>query len=137
MATSGRNDGHQWGIKWPRVGRNRWPLTNASSPVVRFRHRVHCGTALTMARLMSLRAASSLGNCPLVLIAFAAGGSVQRLDRVHRVNHSTDVGRKCQGRDHVFPGVRPRLRDHRDLVPHCSSKRLSALLGRRSHRTAV
>ena len=24
---AGRNDGHQWGINWPLVGRNRWPLT--------------------------------------------------------------------------------------------------------------
>ena len=24
---AGRNNGHQWGIKWPRMGRNRWPLT--------------------------------------------------------------------------------------------------------------
>ena len=26
---AGRNDGHQWGIKWPLLGRNRWPLTLA------------------------------------------------------------------------------------------------------------
>ena len=30
---------------------------------------------------------------------------VQRLDRVRRVDHSTDVGRECQERDELLPGV--------------------------------
>ena len=122
MAAGGESDGHQRGetmatsgeLSRRQSGRNRWPLTNASSPVVRFRHRVHCGTALTMARLMSLRAASSLGNCPLVLIAFRSW----RFSSAPRSRSSCKPlngrRRKCQGRDHVFPGVRPRLRDHRE-----------------------
>lgn len=27
VATSGEKDGHRWGISWPPVRTNRWPLT--------------------------------------------------------------------------------------------------------------
>jgi hypothetical protein len=43
---------------------------NASRAVVQFRVLVHAGTALLMARWISFFAASSLGKCPFVLIAF-------------------------------------------------------------------
>ena len=45
---------------------------------------------------------------------------VQRFDRVRRVHHSTQLGRKREERRHVLPGVQPRLRDHREARSHLS-----------------
>ena len=55
--------------------------------------------------------------------------SVQGFDRLRRVHHATQLGRKCEKRDRVLPGVQPRLRDHREAGAPLLVERLERCLG--------
>jgi hypothetical protein len=91
----------------------KWIL-KASSAVVQFRARVHCGTGVGDSEVDQLAGGVLVGEVAFVLIACAAGGCAPR-SRWYPWCRSHDGPRgERQERDHVLPGVQPGLGDDRE-----------------------
>jgi Ion channel len=98
MATSGdirwpppgRNDGHQWGISWPRVGRNRWPLTVGYGDVTpRLREGRIIAAVIMLAGIAFLAVITASVTATLVESSrrrFAASAEVDVAQRLVEVN---------------------------------------------------